>query len=179
MKTNSKHLPTRILSIGRGQHHINYALIIGVDVDGNPDYNYETALINGDATHDMIVRSIISDKYTTDDEIALINNYNTDKNVEEYVQYQQFRELAKFIADSETLLTAEEVEAQAEALKKIKVTIPLEKVVEGGIYAGLADMLLKTRAVHTTVGANVVVYLSYLLPEHEAILQSDPDVTIE
>lgn len=179
MKSQSKQQPERIAYIGRMQHHINFGLSTSTAEDGSIDYNYETALINGDATHDMIVRSVIADKYTTDDEIALINNFNTDKEVEEYVQYQQLRELAKFIADSETLLTAEEVEAQIEILKRIKITIPLAKVVEGGIYAGLADMLLKTRVIHTTAGANVIVYLSHLLPEHRAILEADPDVTIE
>ena len=179
MKTNSKHLPQRILAIGRMQHHINYALTVGVDEDGNTDYNYETALINGDATHDMIVQSIIADKYSFEAELALINNFNMDKQVDEYMSYMQFRQLAKWIAEEERLLTAEEVETHNATLKKIKITIPLSKVVDGGVYAPLADMLIKTKAIHTTIVDKVVVYLSYLLPEHRALLEADPDVLIE
>lgn len=179
MESQSKNLPTRILYIGRMQHHVNYGLYTTISDDGTTDFHYETALINGDATHDMIVQSIIADKYSFEAEIALINNFNTDKQVDEYMQYQQFRQLAKWIAEQPQLLTAEEVEAQNVALKKIKVTIPLSKVVDGGIYAPLADMLIKTKAIHTTIVDKVVVYLAYLLPEHRAILEADPDVIIE
>ena len=160
MKTHSKNLPARILYIGRQQHHINYGLSTSINEDGTTDYNYETALINGDATHDMIVQSIIADKYSFEAELALINNYNTDKQVDEYMQYMQFRLLAKWIAEQPQLLTADEVEAHNTTLKKIKVTIPLAKVVDGGIYAPLADMLIKTKAIHTTIVDKVVVYLA-------------------
>jgi len=38
---------------------------------------------------------------------------------------------------------------------------------------------MKTRAIHTTINDKVVVYLSYILPEHRAIFDADVDVTIE
>ena len=179
MKTNAKQLPQRILAIGNMQHHINYSVTTGVDEDGNPDYNYETAHVNGEPTYDLLVKSIIADKYSESKEIALLNNYNADKNVQEYVDYQQFRELAKWIASEDRLLTVDEVDLYNQSLKKIKVTLPISKVVVGGVYANLSDLLLKTRAVHTTIGNNIVVYLSYILPEHLAIFEADNAVTIE
>ena len=179
MTTNAKQLPTRILAIGNGQHHINYAVSVSKDDQGNDDFNYQTAHVNGEPTYDLLVKSIIADKYTVDDEIALINNFNSDKDVQDYVEYQQFRELAKWVAREDRLLTADECEEYNQSIKKIKVTIPLAKVMQGGIYADLADMLIKTRAIHTTIDTNVIVYLSYLLPEHRTILEADIDVTIE
>lgn len=179
MKTNAKQLPQRIIAIGNGQHHINYAVTTGVDGDGNPDYNYETAHVNGEPTYDLLVKSIIADKYSESKEIALLNNYNADKDVQEYVEYQQFRELAKWIASEDRLLTADEVDSHYQSLKKIKVTIPIAKVVAGGIYANLADLLLKTRVIHTTINDKVVVYLSYILPDHLAIFEADEEVIVE
>ena len=178
MQTNAKQLPVRILPIGKGQYHINYSVSQGIDEEGNPDYNYETAHINGEPTYDLIVKSIIADKYSVADEIALINNFNSDKDVQEYIDYQQFRELVKWIAGEDRLLTADEVEQYNQSIKKIKVTLPLAKVMQGGIYADLADMLIKTRAIHTTIDDKVVVYLSYLLDAHRAIFEADKDVTI-
>lgn len=110
MQTNAKQLPTRILAIGKGQHHINYAVSQGKDEQGNDDFNYQTAHVNGEPTYDLLVKSIIADKYTVDDEIALINNYNANLSVQEYEDYQRFRQLAKYIAATDKLLTAEEVD---------------------------------------------------------------------
>jgi len=179
MQTNAKQLPTRILAIGKGQYHINYAVQQGFDEQGNDDFNYITAHVNGEPTYDLLVKSIIADKYTVDDELAVINNYNCDKDVQQYVDYLQFRELAKWIAIEDRLLTHDEVGAYNASLKKIRVTIPLSKVVEGGAYAQLADMLLKTRVIHTTINNTIVVYLSHIEPEHLSILQSDADVIID
>lgn len=47
------------------------------------------------------VRKLIKEKYTIEDEIALINNArteNTEKDLSEYLEYQQFREECKIKA---------------------------------------------------------------------------------
>lgn len=179
MRTNSKSLPQRLLDLGNGKYHINYNVVQSEDENGDPEFNYDTATINGEPTYDNIVIGIISEKYSTFQEAALINNYNEDSNTDEYVDYLQYRELAKHIASQENLLTSEQIDEFKDSIKKIKVTIPIVKVLTGNIYADLADMLLKKRAIYSATDTHVKVYLSYLLPEHRAILEADEEVTIE
>jgi hypothetical protein len=183
MKTQSNNIPKLIFDLGNGNSHFNYGIEqitnsdpMGVNTIG---YQFNSVEVAGQVTTDTIIEAIIKDKYSFQSEIAIINNYNSDKNVDEYMQYQQFRELAKWIAKQSNLLTAQEIETQNATLKKIKITTPLAKLVDGGIYAQLADMLIKTKAIHTTVNDTVVVYLAYILPEHLAILQKDSQVKIE
>jgi len=179
MRTNAKHPPLRLLDLGNGQYHFNHSIEVTTGDDGLPDYNYEAVLVNGEPTYNMLVIAMIADRYSTAQEIALINNFNADKDVQAYVDYQRYRELSKLIATSQDLLTKSDVDSLNASISKIKITLPIEKVVVGGPYASLADLLMKKKAIFAASDTHVTVWVSYLLPAHEAILLADPEITIE
>lgn len=179
MKANAKFLPPRLLDLGNGQYHFNHSVEVLTDESNQPDYHYDAVLVNGEPTYNLLVTSIIADRYSTAQELALINNFNADKDVQEYVDYQRYRELAKALALTDALTYKSQVAELRATTAKIKVTLPINKVVAGGVYAGLADLLMKKKAIFASTGTHVSVWLSYLLPEHSAILSADPEVTIE
>lgn len=179
MKAHSKQLPERIEQLGNGRHNINYAVETTTDEQGNPDYVYDYATINGEPTYEEIVEAIIRDKYTASQETAIINNFNEDSNTQEYIDYLRHRDAAKFVAQTESLIMKEQFDTFLLSVTKIKVIIPIAKVLTGGAYASLADMMLKKRAIYSATDTHVTVWLSYLLPEHRTILEADPEVTIE
>jgi hypothetical protein len=47
-----------------------------------------------------LINALIRDKYTLSQEFALINNFNMNKDVEEYEAFQTFRAECKGIADN-------------------------------------------------------------------------------
>ena len=56
-------------------------------------YEYDEARVEGEITHEKIIRAGIAARYSVEDELATINNYLADK-VEyeaEYQEYQDFR----------------------------------------------------------------------------------------
>ncbi|KAF0203147.1 MAG: hypothetical protein FD170_1419 [Bacteroidetes bacterium] len=179
MRTNAKFLPPRLLDLGNGQYHFNHSVEVQADENGQPDYYYESVLVNGEPTYNLLVTSMIADRYSTAQELALINNFNADKEVQAYVDYQRYRELSKLIALSPALLLKAEVDALNVGITKIKITLPLAKVVAGGVYASLADLLMKKKAIFASTDTHVTVWVSYLLEQHQAILAADPEVTIE
>lgn len=179
MKANAKFLPPRLLDLGNGQYHFNHSVEVLTDENNQPDYHYDAVLVNGEPTYNLLVTSIIADRYSTAQELALINNFNADKDVQDYVDYQRYRELSKLIAASEELLSKQDVDALNASTAKIKITLPIEKVLAGGTYASLADLLMKKKAVFASSDTHVTVWVSYLLEQHHALLSADPDVTIE
>jgi hypothetical protein len=179
MRTNAKHPPLRLLDLGNGQYHFNHSLASLTDENGQPDYYYESVLVNGEPTYNLLVTSMIADRYSTAQELALINNFNADKDVQAYVDYQRYRELCKLVATSPALLLKAEVDALYSATGKIKITLPIVKVLAGGIYAGLADLLMKKKAIFASSDTHVTAWVSYLLEQHQALLAADPEVTIE
>lgn len=70
------------------------------DMQGNPhtSYEYTTAISEPAATRAMLIDAIIGSKYSTADEVAIINNKTF--NPTEHVDYQFFRTQAKAMADS-------------------------------------------------------------------------------
>lgn len=111
MKTNSKRAPERLLDLGNGQHHINYNVTEGVDENGEPDFNYDTAVVNGEPNYNNTVAAILADRYSLPDEMAMINNFLAGEDIEEYQEYQHYRRRAKAVAGADTLMTAEDYEA--------------------------------------------------------------------
>lgn len=179
MRTHAKRMPQRLHDLRNGQYHLNHSLEIIPVENEEPDYFYESCLVKGEPTYSLLVASVIAHRYSTANEIALINNFNADKDVQDYVDYQHYREVAKHIAGTADLLSLEQVEQFSASLKKIKITLPIGKVVDGGPYAGLADLLMKKKAIFASSDTHVTVWVSYLLPDHEQILAADPEILIE
>jgi len=172
-------MPQRLHDLRNGQYHLNHSLEVMPGENGETDYYYESCLVMGEPTYALLVTSVIADRYSPSHEIALINNFNADKEVQEYVDYQQYREVAKYISGTSELLSIEQVEQFNTSLKKIKITLPIGKVIDGGAYAGLADLLMKKKAIFASSDTHVTVWVSYLLPDHEQILAADPEILIE
>jgi len=177
MKSNADQQPDRIYSIGENKYHFVFNLE-AIEIEGRASFNYDVVEINS-TDYEEIVRALIADKYSQADETALINNFNADKSVEEYVNYQHYREVCKLIAQPENLFTSDQIQQLYAQTRKIKITLPLGKVVSGGAYFMLADMMMKKRAIFSSTDTTVTAWVSFLLPEHQAILQADPEVIIE
>lgn len=111
MKTNSKQLPKRVIDLGNGQHHINFNVVESVDENGGLNFDYDTALVNGEPNYENIVASIIADKYRLSDELAMVNNFLAGQDIEEYNQYQHYRRKAKAVAAADHLITTSEYES--------------------------------------------------------------------
>ena len=72
------------------------------DEGSTTSYDFNEVSVEKTADYGEIVSAIIREKYSVGHEIALINNQNretiSEEDVAEYVEYQDFRELAKIIA---------------------------------------------------------------------------------
>lgn len=62
-------------------------------------YEYDIVKVSEEPTRDEVIDALIRDKYTLSQEFALINNFNADKDIEEYEAFQVFRIYCKGIAD--------------------------------------------------------------------------------
>ena len=63
-------------------------------------YTYNTVFVQK-KERNMLIQSLIHDKYSVDDEIALNNNYNAGLNLDKYAEYQEYRVTCKNIANKE------------------------------------------------------------------------------
>ena len=61
----------------------------------------ENAIIPDTRTYEQKVEDYIAERYTIKQEIALINNYNQGKDIEEYEAYQAYRQECKERAKGE------------------------------------------------------------------------------
>lgn len=61
----------------------------------------------------------------------------------------------------------------------IRLTIPIEQVIENPFYRSLMETLITANTIYYKVGENYVLYLAYILPEHRPILDADPNLIIE
>lgn len=87
----------------RGDHtyYYNYNIVEGVkeNEDGTfiPSYDYDQVIIFGEPTYEKTVATVVRDRYTIDNELALVNNYNRfalgvsdNDHKEEYLEYITF-----------------------------------------------------------------------------------------
>lgn len=92
MKTYSDTLPETFVDLG-GRYYFNYNI-----TESEDKYSSETLEISC-KSKPAIVQALIRSRYSYDDEIALINNYNAGIGIEEYNLYQDYRTWAKQIAN--------------------------------------------------------------------------------
>ena len=101
MKGNSDTYPeTTCQSNGKTQIRYDAAQVtrdaMGV---ARTSYDFEYVEISGELTRSKIIDAIISDVYSKDAELALINNELASPGTAEYATYQALRTHAKAIAD--------------------------------------------------------------------------------
>ncbi|MEI7735812.1 MAG: hypothetical protein WCI49_10105 [Ferruginibacter sp.] len=115
MITNANNQPEIILPLGNGNYHVNFGIeqvtITNPLGDSTTGYKYNSVEISGSPDYGKIISAIVADKYPFASEIALINNFNQDKDLAEYDEYQRWRRVAKYVAASATLTTVQELDA--------------------------------------------------------------------
>ena len=62
-------------------------------------FEFDTVKVSEEPTRDELIDALIRSKYSLSQEFALINNFNADKDTEEYESFQVFRIDCKGIAD--------------------------------------------------------------------------------
>jgi len=103
MKANSDTKPKQFIKArDKTLFNFNITKTTKEDIDGTsrPSFDFEYVEIKGDVTRDKLVTAMIRDKYSIDEEFALINNKfkNKDKTDPEYDNYQSTRAVVKEIA---------------------------------------------------------------------------------
>ena len=69
-----------------------------IEVEGG--FEFDTVKVSDEPTRDEVIDALIRSKYSLSQEFALINNFNMNKDVEEYEAFQTFRAECKGIADN-------------------------------------------------------------------------------
>ena len=106
MKGNSDNYPEIVVkSNNKTQVRFNIVEIIKEDINSKSRhcYNFEYVEIEGELSRSKIISTIISNSYSIEEEIALINNelsnLGTIEQIE-YAEYQTLRAIAKTVADN-------------------------------------------------------------------------------
>lgn len=102
MKGNSDTYPDKFIKRnGKIQFRFNIKLVEKQDMNGvRESYDYDYVVISEEVTRSKMIDAIISDRYSKDAEIALINNEIATPGTAEYTEYQAFRTLVKEIVDA-------------------------------------------------------------------------------
>lgn len=90
--------PEKILNVGNGKSHFNYNIVESEDEEGATVYEYDYVEVQNPATYERIAVALIRERYSTDDEIAIIRQKETKP--EEFNVYFNFVEDCKAIAKS-------------------------------------------------------------------------------
>lgn len=100
MKARSAINPQEIENLGN-RFRLNFNVQEKVDDDNNTFFEYQSIEIS-ELKKGVIVSNLIRLKYSLDDEIALINNYNLNNSQyqAEYEEYQNYRNNCKSIASN-------------------------------------------------------------------------------
>jgi len=104
MRANSDIRPeTFIKSKERTQFNYNIIETTKEDMDGTErvSFDYDYIEIVGDVTRDKLIIAMIADKYSKDDELALLHNKMIGKDTDEYDAYIAFRAGVKIIVGVE------------------------------------------------------------------------------
>jgi hypothetical protein len=103
MIAQSDQVPERFVrSGGKTQFNYNIRQVTVEDLEGitRMSYEYDYVEIEGEVTRSKLIDAVISAKYSKDAEIAMINNFLINKDVDEYKAYQSFRAEVKKIVDT-------------------------------------------------------------------------------
>lgn len=181
MKSNSNNQPEIIFNLGNGNHHINYGIQM-TETEGVNVYDYTTVEVSGTPDYSKIISAIIREKYTLDAELAIINAFGEGEKVAEYIAFQNWRSMAKWIAENvinNILITKTAFDEKAATMTNIIISMPVELLLTGGRYETLANDMLKKKVPWQLQPDGIAkAYLGYILPQHLALLQTDPAVTI-
>jgi len=98
MKANSNERPPSSIDLG-GRTQFNFD-IEELAAEEGALFQYKHIIVTGEASRTAIIRSLIAEHYSLEDEIALINNHTADpvEYENEYTNYQNLRAECKITA---------------------------------------------------------------------------------
>lgn len=148
--------------------------VVDGQTEENWDFNYAEVINQERST---IINAVIREKYSQADAEGLLADYAKGENMVEYLRFQNWREVAKAVADGKHLKSEL---AYLYAKKIIEVSIPFSDTLEGGKYASLADRILKVKSPSNVDIADnrVYVYVAFILPDDLTVLEADENVII-
>jgi hypothetical protein len=80
MKSNADNRPPALLDLGDGSWHYNYNIqevqVVAGFGEERTAFGYDTVHILGAPEYDKLVKAVISEHYSLEEEISLINKYN-------------------------------------------------------------------------------------------------------
>jgi hypothetical protein len=145
---------------------------IPADDDREESYNYNFVDIP-DTNRATIISAIIRTRYTADQESAILRKKHAGEDVIDFVKYRDFVNYAKAAADGLDLSGYHQATV-------FELIIPFELTLAGGDYYALADYALKSGIPYETdvIDGLAKVYPSWLKPEDQAAIESDPRVQL-
>lgn len=176
MKAQSTTQPTRFVKYKNpnlGQIHY---MVQRNDIDGLESWDSEYVVVSS-FDRNSIISAIIRDKYTANEVEAILANISKGEGVLEYMRFQNWRDLAKSVADGSYLI--EDLQSII-SRQIIQVEMPFYETLVGGRFESLSDYALKA-GVKTNIDVinnKATVYLSFLMPNHTTVLESDAEVVI-
>ena len=180
MKANATKQPEPFIRYGQlpaGQVTFN---VLSTEQPDPEDTNerWEYSFVEVDENRrDKIIKAVIRSKYNQDDVEALLANFQKGKKIVEFMQFQNFRDLAIAVADGKYL--AAELKEFYDR-KIFEIQMPFSETLNGGNYASLADYAIKAKNFSVADVQNDIayVYVSWILPDHRNLLESDAAVSI-
>ncbi|MFV0587492.1 hypothetical protein [Bacteroides reticulotermitis] len=96
MKTESNIKPKPILDLGNGKYHINYNVVEVEREEIGVFFEYDTVLIEGLPTYERVVESLIREKYSISNELAIQRQRDTKGS--EFAEYCEYADSCKELA---------------------------------------------------------------------------------
>lgn len=176
MKAQNTTQPARILKYKNpniGQVHY---LVERNDIDGEENWDSQYVIVSG-FDRNTIISAIIRDKYTANEVEAILANAAKGEGIKEFMQFQNWRDLAKSVADGSYL--KDDLQSILDR-QIIQVEMPFASTLAGGDLESLSDYAVKAgiKSHIDVLNNKATVYLSFLLPDHQAALENHPSVTI-
>lgn len=180
MKGNCDYQPPGIIEYGKtgtGQVLFNIERN-DKEIDGemHENWDFDYAEIPS-FKRDDIIAAVIRSRYSQYQAESILSNFNKGEGIIEFMRFQNFRDLAKAVAEGHYL--KRELQEFWDR-KIIQVTLPFSETLKGGKWETLADYALKAKNNFTIDVKNntAYVFVSWLLPDHTAVLVADNDVKL-
>lgn len=95
MKTRYQNEPQTFENIGYGKHYVN-TNIHAVETEDGTQWECDQVTVDGDVTYPKVVVAMIRERYTEDDELALLRQHSVKG--DEFSEYNDFCEACKATA---------------------------------------------------------------------------------
>ncbi len=178
MKTQSLNQINKIEHLGNGFYHYNFNIAqVEIDTEEGLILVWEANYVKVKNPHNSseVITAIIRAQFSQDEVEAILSNYLTD-DIKSFLTFNNFRKYAKAIA----------IGASDDAIQLIKtathyeVKLPLNEILEGGIFNLLANKSLKLGipSISDPIDNSIFVYPAFILEEDLNTLNQHPNVSV-